>query len=193
MKQGIIRAEAEPFRPVKILVYAAEILSAFVLQSTPYLLPELFGGKGIILLPLAISAAIFEQDIPAMVIGAVCGFLADCSYGGAPGLYSIMLVVICYFVSRLNTRYIKTSLPAALLIGAAAIPLMIFFRFLFFYVFAGYSNAGTFFVRHYAPRILYTLAFMPAFFCFDRMLYKKAGKRYSMRHRGGARYWKPKE
>ena len=192
MKQGIIRTSSEPIRPVIYIVYAIEILAAFMIQSTPGLMPELFGEKGILLLPLAITAAIAEPDVPAVIIGAFCGFLADVSRGGAPGIYSVMLVVICYIVGRLNTHYIKTSLPAAMLIGLASIPLMIFLQFLFYYVFAGYSDAMTFFVRHYAPRILYTLAFMPVFFCFNRMLYKLSGKRRSVRNRGGARHWKPK-
>ncbi len=163
------------FRVVKYIAYAVEAVLVFVLQTTPYLLPEVFGGKGIILLPLAVSIAVFEPDIPAMIFAVVCGFLADCSYSGAVGFYTIMLVIMCFIVSTLTKNYIRTNLLTTMLAAFIGIPLIIFLQFVFYYLLAGYTDGWSFFVRHYIPRIIYTLAFMPVMYGLNSVINKRLG------------------
>ena len=164
------------FRIVKYTAYAVEIILALVWQVTPYLLPEVFGGKAVLLLPLAISIAVFEPEIPSLIFALVCGLLTDCSYGGAIGFYAIALLLLCYPVSILNTHYIRTSLFTVMLVALVGIPLILFLQFLFYYVFAGYPDAGVFFFRHYLSRILYTIAFMPVFYGLNKLLNKRLGR-----------------
>ena len=57
----------------RYLAYALEIILLFVLSSTPSLLPDIFGAKPTLLLCIALTAAIFEREIPAMVIGLNVG------------------------------------------------------------------------------------------------------------------------
>lgn len=164
------------FRIVKYTAYAVEIILALIWQATPYLLPEVFGGKAVLLLPLAISIAIFEPEIPSLIFAMVCGLLADCSYGGTIGFYAVTLLVFCYPISILNTHYIRKSLLTAMLEALIIIPLILILQFLFYYVFGGYSNPGYFFFHHYLARILYTLAFMPVFYGLNKLLNKRLGR-----------------
>ncbi len=164
------------FRIVKYAAYGVEIILALVWQVTPYLLPELFGGKAVLLLPLALSIAIFEPAVPSMIFAVICGLLADCSYGGAIGFYAIMLLLMSFVISNLNSVYIRTSLLTAMLEALIVIPLIIFLQFLFYYVFAGYADAGYFFFHHYLSRILYTLALVPLFYGLNKLLNKRLGK-----------------
>ena len=47
---------------VKYIIYFLEAVFGFALQGTPYLMPELFGEKAVILLPLAITVSFFEDE-----------------------------------------------------------------------------------------------------------------------------------
>lgn len=160
----------DKFRIVKYTAYGLEIIIAFIIQTTPYLLPEVFGGKAILLIPLALSVSVFEKEIPSMIFGAVCGLLEDCSYGGTIGFYSISLVVTCYVVSVLTENYIRTNLLTAMLASFFCIPAIISLQFVFYYIFMGYTNISGFFVKHYLSRIFYTLAFMPVFYILNRQI-----------------------
>ena len=59
----------------RYLAYALEILIFCVLQDTPKLMPEIFGAKPLLLAALALSIAAFENKIPSLVFGALCGIL----------------------------------------------------------------------------------------------------------------------
>ena len=92
---------------------------AFALQATPYLLPEIFGEKAVVLLPLALSVAFFEDESTAVIFGAFCGMAADLASCGNIGYFAISLTVICFVISVLS-GYVKRNFLSALAAGAAA-------------------------------------------------------------------------
>lgn len=158
------------FRLVKYTAYILEIIIVYILQATPGLIPEVFGGKPILLIPVAMTISVFERDIPAVVLGVGCGLIADIGYSGAVGYYGITLAILSFIVSNLMENYIKTNMLTIILIATVSIPVIIFLQFVFYYVFMGYTNIWTFFARHYISRIIYTWAFTPVFFMFNRFI-----------------------
>lgn len=158
------------FRVVKYTIYALEILIAYVIQSTPGLMLEVFGGKPILLVPVAITIAVFEREVPAIVFGVICGVVTDMGYSGAVGYYGIMLAIVCFIVSNLMENYIRTNLLTIMLVSTISIPVIIFLQFVFYYIFAGYTDIWGFFVKHYISRIIYTWAFTPVFYGFNRFI-----------------------
>ena len=82
------------FTVVRYFAFGIEILILFILQSTPNLIPEVFGGRPLLLIPAAITIAYFEPEIPAMFFGIACGVLLDLGGGDNIGYYTIMLGVI---------------------------------------------------------------------------------------------------
>ena len=84
---------------IRYALYGIEIMICFALQVTPAALPEVFGGKAVLLLSLALSFGVFEKELPAMLLAVVCGFLTDCAYSGTVGFYVIMLVIACFTIS----------------------------------------------------------------------------------------------
>lgn len=155
-------------RVIRYIIFSIEIVIAYILQTTPYLLPEVYGGKAVVLPVLALSISVFEPQIPSMIFGAVCGTLTDLSAAGPIGYYSIGVVIICYIVSTLMENYVKTNLASVMIIALACIPLLLFVHFLFYYLFMGYADAWTFFVSHYISRIIYTLALVPVLYGLNR-------------------------
>lgn len=156
----------------KYILYFLEAVFAFALQATPYLLPEIFGEKAVVLLPLALSFSFFEDESKSVVFGAFCGMLADFAFGGSVGLFSISLAIICYIISLLSQRYIKTGFLSELAISCTAILFILVLHFVLYFAFSGYNYIIQFFFTHYITRILYTLAFVPLFICLNRYISK---------------------
>ena len=155
---------------VKCIMYFLEAVFAFALQATPYLMPELFGEKAVLLLPLALSVAFFEEESIAVIMGAFCGVLADFAFDGSIGLFAVSLTILCYVISLLSRRYIKISFLSAVLAGCFLTVLIMLIHFVLYFAFSGYNYIMQFFFMHYITRILYTLAFVPFFLIISRKL-----------------------
>ncbi len=158
------------YNVVKYTAFSLEILLSYIIQSTPGLTLEVFGGRPVLMLPIAMTVAIFEGEIPAIVFGVICGLMADSGYSGPMGYYAIMLAILCYIVSILMENYIRTNLLTAVLIGAVSIPVIIVVQFLLFYVAMGYGYAWEYFAAHYISRIIYTFAFVPVYYGINRFI-----------------------
>ena len=66
------------------LAYGLELFILFILQETPGLSISILGEKAFLLLPAALSIALFETNLPAMSFGIVAGVLADFGMGHGP-------------------------------------------------------------------------------------------------------------
>lgn len=162
------------FQTLRYISYGLELLLALILQNTPFLLPEVFGGRPVLLVAVALTVAMFEPSCTAaMWVGVAAGLLADYGYSGAIGFFALMLAVLCYFSNIIMNDYIKTNLLTAMLVSAVCIILIFGLHFLFFYVLFGYTDTGYFFVNHYLSRMIYTAAFVPVFFALNRFLTSK--------------------
>ncbi len=160
----------------RYLAYAIEILIFCVLQDTPKLMPEIFGAKPLLLAALALSIAAFENKIPSLVFGALCGIFADSLTGEAIGYFAILLTLICYFEAHIFEKYFVSKFLSAFVFAFLSTAVLICGYFLIFTVFSGIDGALTLFVNHYISRILYTaLMFIPIYF-LNRFLYRRLNK-----------------
>ena len=155
----------------RYLAYALEIIILFVLQNTPNLMPEIFGSKPLLLLPAAFAIAAFEDTVPAVVFGAVCGVLTDIG-SGAIGYFGVMLTLLCFVQTELFRKYFVTSLRTTLVFSFAAITLVVCLYFLLFRLLAGIDSALYLFVHHYISRVLYTFAFTVVLYFLNSFLKK---------------------
>lgn len=155
---------------VKYTAFSLELLLCFVIQSIPALTLEVFGGRPVLMLPIALTIAIFEGEIPSIAFGVAAGLLADSGYSGPVGYYAIMLAIACYIISILMENYIRTNLLTAVIIGAISVPVIITGQFLLFYVLMGYGNELNYYLTHYVSKIIYTFAFIPVFYGINRFI-----------------------
>ena len=153
----------------KYTLYFIEAVFAFALQATPYLLPDVFGEKAVVLIPLALSVSLFEDESISVIFGAFCGMLADFAFQGSIGFFAVSLTVICYIISA-SSGYIKITFLSALTISCLAILLIMLLHFVLYFAFSGYNYIMQFFLTHYMTRILYTLAFVPLFLLMNKKL-----------------------
>lgn len=153
--------------------YGLEILIFYIFQGTPRLIPEIFGSKPLLLLPVAFAIASLENEIPCAVIGAVCGILTDLGTGGRVGYFAILMTLICFFEAYIMKRYIVPGAVTAAVFSGGATVFLVCVYFLIFFVMAGVENSGVYFVNHYISRIVYTLALTVPFYYLNRFLHRR--------------------
>ena len=154
----------------RYFAYSLLIIIFTVLQGTPKLLPEICGGKPLILLCLAISISSVEEKIPSLIFGAVCGAVTDISTGGAIGFFAILLTLLCYFEAHIFSTYFISGFLQTTVFALLAVPIVIGLYFLIFKT--GIPDSGVLFVNHYISRILYTFVMTVPTYVIIRFVYK---------------------
>ena len=155
---------------LKIIRYAAyslEIILLLVLQGTPGLIPEVFGGKPVLLVSFALSIAAVGEVVPSLAFAAVCGALADISAGGTIGFFAVSLTLLCYALCCLTRYYFSGGAAIAVVLGLAATVLILGARFL---LFALPQGGAELFVSHYISRMIYTFAATVPLYFLNRFL-----------------------
>lgn len=160
----------------RYIAYAMEIIAAYALGNTPNLLPEILGAKPVLLLCVALTAAIFEREIPAMVVGVVCGVLIDLGYSNSIGLFTIALTIICFVVGYAANNLIVANLRNFLLYSFLTIGGLFLLYFLFFFIIPGIEDRWTYFARHIASRMVQTFLCSILFYYLNRLIYHLLGE-----------------
>lgn len=163
-------SEESRLKLIRFLGYAIEILAVFVIQETPGLLPELFGARPVLLIPTALSIAMFEGETASMAFGLAAGLLMDFGYGSVLGFHAAMFAVACYLISRITANLFQTNFVTAILIAAVTTALAVLLQWTCFFVFSGYAYPFYALVNHYLPIFGYSVIFMPIAYYFNRAL-----------------------
>lgn len=158
------------YKWIRYFAYLIEILVFSMVQETPGLLPELFGARPVLLIPIALCIALFESEKAAMSFGLLCGLFTDFSMGGVLGFHALLLTVICYTLGILAANLIRTNFLTALLVAISACGVIFLLQWVFFFLLFGYEDPVYALTAHYLPRFCYTVAFMPIAYYFNRAL-----------------------
>ncbi|MBO5066692.1 MAG: rod shape-determining protein MreD [Clostridia bacterium] len=105
---------------IRYAIYTAVIVFAAVLQNSLNIIPEIFGARAFILLPLCVCIAMFEREIASAVFGAVAGVLWDVS-AGQDGFNAFVLLLIGAVCSLLISHFMRRNVLTAAVLGAGSI------------------------------------------------------------------------
>ena len=155
----------------RYLAYSLEILLLFVLGTTPSLIPQIFGATPCLLVALALTIAVFESEVPAMIFGLVCGLFTDIGYSNSVGTFAISLTIVCFILGFCANNFITANFYNVLLTATVVVTALLSLHFLFSYVMAGYSSAGTYFVNHYISRIVQTIICTAILYFINKFIY----------------------
>lgn len=155
----------------RYLAYVIELILTFVISTTPRLLPELFGAKPVLLICVALTVAVFEREIPAMIFGLAAGLLADLSFTNSIGLFTITLTVICFIVGYAANNLIVAKFMNFLLYAAVAVGLIFMLYFLVRFVIPGVDDMWGYFKSHLISRMLQTYICSIPFYFLNRFIY----------------------
>lgn len=157
-------------KAVRFLAYTIELLVLFVLQETPGLIPVIYTARPVLVLPAALSIAMFEEETASMAFGLVGGLLLDFGYGGVFGFHALLLTAGCYVISLTAANLFQTNFLSSLLLTSAATAATFLLQWVFFFVLSGYAHAGYALLVHYLPLFCYTAVFIPLAYYFNRAL-----------------------
>lgn len=160
----------EKYKWFRYFAYTIEILIFFMVQETPGLIPQLFGARPVLLIPVALSIALYENEKASMSFGLFCGLLIDFGMGGVLGFHGLLLSVTCYALGVLAANLIKTNFLTAMMIAIVVSASVFLLQWVFFFLLFDYEEPVYALTAHYVPRFCYTVAFMPIAYYFNRAL-----------------------
>ncbi len=157
-------------RLLRYLTYLIELFVLYAVQQAPDLLPTIHNGRPVLLVPLAISIALFEPQVASMMFGVACGLFLDVGYGsGVLGPHAIVLAIVCFVVSYLAQDLIQTTALNALLICCLTMGVLVVFQWLLTYVALGQPDQLYALVHHFLPRFVYTVALTLPVYALNRL------------------------
>ena len=152
------------------VLYFLELIVFYVLQTTPGIIPEVYGARPVLLIPIALTIAMFEGDFGGLTVGIAAGLLLDMGGSDVLGFHAIILAILCFVLGSMTMQIFRTNLLVALLAALVAIPLVTVLQWVFFYVLQGYGDAQYVFMTSILPKMIYTYAVTPLFYLFNRVI-----------------------
>jgi rod shape-determining protein MreD len=160
----------EKYKWLRYFAYTLEFLAVFMIQETPGLVPSIFGARPVLLIPAAVSVALFESEKACLFFGVFAGLLTDFGMGQTLGFHALLLIVACYFLALLAANLIRTNFLTAMISIILIAGGVFLLQWVFFYLLSSYEEPIYVLSKHYLPRYLYTVAVMPIFYYFNRAL-----------------------
>lgn len=154
----------------KWIVYGLEIFLVYVLQSTPALIPEIFGEKPMLVAICAVSIALFEGDVTGMWFGLGAGLLLDTGSTAPFGFYGLILLAVCFGCGTLVMYLMRNNAVTSLILGFAAVAIVSVAQWLCFALPQDGSDVSFFIVQILLPRCAYSTVLMPLFYYFNRAI-----------------------
>lgn len=157
---------------LRYIAYLIELIVATILLATPNLLPELFGAKPLLPICIALTVAVYEHEIPAMIFGALSGMLIDLGSSNAIGMYTIALTLICFIIGYAANNLIVATFLNFLLTAAVVTAILFGLYYLLGFVSSGYDPQQLYLVAHILPRAALTFVFSIPFYFINKFIYR---------------------
>lgn len=162
-------------RITKYFAFSLELLVVFVLQGVPKLFPPILGNTPLLLMCVVITIAAVEEEITAMIFGFVSGALIDVGVGGTIGYFTIILGIVCFFISFMGNNIFITNLLNVMVISFFIITAIFSLHFfLFHYMQLRYANIAQYYLKHYLVRSVYTWVWLPVFYGLNMMIKRRS-------------------
>ena len=149
----------------------------FFLQTVPGLLPEVGGALPVILLPFVVVTAMMEREVTGAIFGLAAGLLMDLFTANIGAFHAVSLMIIGCICGLFVSYLLTVSLRSALVLYGGSALLYFTAMWLIYYVLPGYERAGSHYISHYIPLMLYSAVFLiPLYFVIRLIERKMTGK-----------------
>ncbi|MCL2487976.1 MAG: rod shape-determining protein MreD [Oscillospiraceae bacterium] len=158
-------------------VYGLLVLLVCVIQLTPRLIPQIYGGQPLLVIPLTVMIAFYTG--PAG--GAGAGFAAGFIWGvydttRLMGYSALVLMIAGCAAGLLVQNLLRNNLMAAMLTMAVILIFWGTLDWTLFYVLVADPEATERLLRSIIPCTVYTLAVSPLFYGLITLIYKRMQK-----------------
>lgn len=142
--------------------YGLLILLTCIVQSTPRLIPELFGAKPLPVIPLTVCIAMFTGPVGGAAAGVAIGFLWDMyALDRLLGYHSLLLLVVGCAVGLLIQLLMRNNLLSAVLLTFGALLSVGLIDWLLLYLLLARQDAVPALIDPILINSLYTLFITP--------------------------------
>ncbi|MBR3587998.1 MAG: rod shape-determining protein MreD [Clostridia bacterium] len=142
---------------IKRFILGLIIVIAALLQNTPGVMPQMFSANAMLLIPVCVSIAMFENEIVSLVFGLVAGLLWDFTAPEGYFFHSIVLCIAAFFVSMLVRRRVRNTLFGSMVLTFATVFLHNTVYWILFVLIPQSQGAGGVYFRFYFPSCIYTV------------------------------------
>ncbi len=152
------------------MIYGAVIVLTTLLQSSNVGFPAILGARPFLLLPLVVSIAMHEREIPAAVFGVVTGIMWDVT-SAKEGFSALVLMLLSVTCSVLISHIMRNNIITAFVLGAGALAT---YQVLYIFVNIILSGAGgglRLLFTFYLPSFVYTIVFIPVFYYLVKYIF----------------------
>lgn len=147
----------------RYLLYGAIFVFLYVFQCMPGFL-EIAGVKPILLIPAAVTLAMFEGEFIGGLYGALAGLLIGLSSPMMFGFDAILLLCCCVASGLLIIYLLRRTPVTAYLLSGISVTLRCCLAYFFTYGMWGYEDGGDIFWRNTVWVIVYSTLLTPLFF-----------------------------
>lgn len=153
----------------KRTVFTLLIIFTAILQNTNGLFPKIYNVPAMLLIPLTVCIAMFENDMGGMIFGLTAGIIWDFYGTHADGFYAVILTSAGYACSFLIARYMRNNFVTAAAFTAAISFVTVTFYWLIFILPSGTAGAGAIYLKFYLVSAFYSTLLSPLYYFFVRM------------------------
>lgn len=146
------------------------ILLTAAFQHTDSAVPQLFGAKAMLLIPLCVCVAMFERSMGGLAFGVMCGILWDAASVRGDGFFSVCLACVGFLSGVVITHFMRNNILAALIISGTSCVGVNFLYWLIFIAIKGYEGATSVLMSYYLPSAFYSFLFTFLYYYLVRFI-----------------------
>ena len=158
------------YRYIRWFAYVIEILVFFAIQQTPGLIPEIFGERPILLIPILVSIALFEDEMTGLWFGVFIGLLMDFGISNVLGFSCIFMTIFGYLLGLISVNFIKVNILTYMISIIIISAVLYLSYFVFGYLPHMYGGNSYILLNNYLPRFGYTVLISPIFYFFNKTI-----------------------
>ncbi|MDR2526055.1 MAG: rod shape-determining protein MreD [Oscillospiraceae bacterium] len=145
-------------------------------QSVPWL-PLVFGAAALPLLPLVVCIAVLEQEVPAILFGALAGLCWDAASPDPRGWHALYLTVVAFVCAALMRYILNRNIWTVTLLSSAAAFVYLLLRWLLDAFSGGTGLEPSSAVVFYLPRFAYTMVLLAPCYALVRGIVRKTARK----------------
>ncbi len=153
---------------IRWLIFGVLVIGAVLFQNSKGGFLEPFSARVFLSIPLCVSIAMFEREVPAALFGVLAGVLWDVS-SGVDGFNTIVLMLLCAVCSLLISHLMRNNFLTALVLGVGGIA-----AYEIIYVVTRFWGAGSPVIqifKFYLPSLVLTTIFIPLCYYVVKKIY----------------------
>lgn len=156
---------------LKWVCYSLSILLLYVLQ-TAFPLIRIFDIGPVLIVPAAVTIAMYENEKAAAFTGMAVGFLWDFSSGKLAGFNALIIMSCCVVIALLTMYLMQNNILNVMFFTGILLIFQGLLDFFFFYLIWGYGSSYLVLVRDILPTVLYTVAVSPLVYLLFSRIYR---------------------